>query len=294
MITSNGNKTWKRCYVCNNKKFKKIYPNIMRCTNCKLVFYQKIPSQIELEKIYSKYNREEYITEQSKKNISRELSEILSNNTITNVLDIACGECYSLEILRSINPNLNLYATEHESARENVIKKGFKFIEGEFFPVTDLNIDLIIFTEAIEHINDVNTFLKHIRGLLSPNGLVYITTPNFSSLERLLMNENWGMIKPPEHLSYFSKKSLDYAMKKNGFTCKYIRSENISIFRIVEFLNKSKKNNVTQENLPQKFSDKAQSIIHSSSFLILLKKTINFFLNIFSLGSSIKALYKKT
>ena len=107
------------------------------------------------------------------------------------------------------------------------------------------------------------------------------------------MNENWGMIKPPEHLSYFSKKSLDYAMKKNGFTCKYIRSENISIYRIVEFLNKSKKSNVTQENLPQKFSDKAQSIIHSSSFLILLK-TINFFLNIFSLGSSIKALYKKT
>ncbi len=294
MIVSSENKIWDKCYLCNSSLIKAFYKNkeIVKCGNCSFVFFQPIPSQDALDQVYSKYEREEYITQNSVTKIKKELEKILSTYNVKSILDIACGECYFLDILKTIDPTIELYATEHISAKENVKKKGYEFIEGEFFPITDKKFDLIIFTEAIEHINDVNNFLANAYDLLNPKGLIYITTPNFSCLERLLMGKNWGMVVPPEHLSYFTPKTLKFVMKKNKFIKIFSKTENISIFRIIQYLNKlSKKNN--SRISPQKISDNLQSASTSNIFLRFIKKTINIFLDFLNLGSSLKALYQK-
>ena len=139
--------------------------------------------------------------------------------------------------MKDIDPNLELLATEHESAKERVISKGYTFVDGEFFPILDNKVDLIIFTEAIEHINDVNNFLEHAYNLLNTGGIIYITTPNFSSIERIMMRSNWGMIKPPEHLSYFTPKTLNKVLGEGGFRKLSLKTENISIFRVIEYFN---------------------------------------------------------
>ncbi len=132
---------------------------MLNAINVNFVFFSQVPSDADLNKVYSKYTRKEYITEQSKLKIRSEFSYILKNHTIDNVLDIACGECYMLEILRDLQPSLSLYGTEHESARNNLRKRILIFLEGDFIQ-TNEKFDLIIFTEAIEHINDINDFLK--------------------------------------------------------------------------------------------------------------------------------------
>ena len=91
------------------------------------------------------------------------------------------------------------------------------FIDGEFFPITDKRFDLIIFTEAIEHINDQNAFLKHAINLLNPGGLIYMTTPNVNSLEKRILRSGWGMFVYPEHLSYYTPKTLSFLHTKHGF-----------------------------------------------------------------------------
>jgi 2-polyprenyl-3-methyl-5-hydroxy-6-metoxy-1,4-benzoquinol methylase len=298
MITSNEKLEWNKCYLCNSMHLKPLYldKNIYKCKDCNFVFYKNIPSSDDLNMIYSNYSREEYITEISRKKISRELNSLLRTHKIENVLDIASGECYFLDILHDINPELNLFATEHETAKNRVISKGHTFIEGEFFPKTDIKFDLIIFTEAIEHINDVEKFLNNAYELLNQGGLIYITTPNFNSLERLIMGKKWGMVIPPEHLSYFTTSTLHKIMTKSKFLKVFSKTENISIYRVIEFINNYLhffKNKKSSNNSPQEISDRLQKASSDSALLKLFKNIVNFVLKSFNLGSSLKALYQK-
>ena len=290
------------CYLCNSSKISKFYKNksISKCSNCKFVFYDKLPSENELNNVYSHYSRDSYITSASHNKLVQILSGIIKSNSIKSVLDIACGECYHLDALKEIDPSIELCATEHESARENVISKGYKFIAGEFYPDTDLKFDLIIFTEAIEHINDPLEFLASAHALLNPNGLIYMTTPCFTSLERILMGEQWGMIDPPEHLSYFGKSSMHYGLERSGFSKVYSRSLNISLFRIIEYftlkstqVSDSNGKEEKKANNAQIVSDKAQNLISSNVIFRILKSSVNILLNLSGFGSSLQVLYQK-
>ena len=220
MITSAKNEIWNQCYLCGSYNKKPLYKEkkISKCKDCKFVFYEIIPSISDLNKVYSNYTRDKCITALSKQKIKVQLSEILGAYNISDILDIACGDCYILDTLKEINPKLNLYATEHKTAKQNVLNKGYKFLGGEFSPKTNIKFDLIIMTEVIEHVNDVNALLENIYKMLKPNGLVYISTPNFSCIERLIMGSKWGMIVPPEHLSYFTSQTLNKVLVNKNFT----------------------------------------------------------------------------
>ncbi|MDC0332282.1 class I SAM-dependent methyltransferase [Gammaproteobacteria bacterium] len=290
------------CYICGSSRTANLYlkKSIVECQDCKFAYYKFLPSKECLDQIYANYSRDSYITTSSHQKILKNMNEILIKGDFQSVLDIACGECYHLDALKELNPNLDLYASEHISAKNNVISKGYKFLNGEFYPETDLKFDLIIFTEAIEHINDPLDFLLHAYNLLKEGGMIYMTTPCFSSLERRIMNENWGMIIPPEHVSYFSKSSLDTAMQLTGFKKVYSRSLNISIFRVIQYINSQKTSQTSKEmnanvnNInAQEYSDKAQAMVTSNRIFNLLKEIINVILNWMGLGSSLQALYRK-
>ena len=111
------------------------------------------------------------------------------------------------------------------------------------------------------------------------------------------MRSNWGMIKPPEHLSY-TPKTLNKVLGEGGFRKLSLKTENISIFRVIEYFNThilTKKNNKIKLKLsPQEASDKMQNLANNNSLLNYSKKITNFFLNLFNLGSSIKAVYQKS
>jgi 2-polyprenyl-3-methyl-5-hydroxy-6-metoxy-1,4-benzoquinol methylase len=299
---NNDRKSFDHCYICGSSNTSTLYPNksIIECQNCKFAYYEHLPSKQDLDNIYANYSRDSYITDSSHQKILQTMNEILTKRDFQSVLDIACGECYHLDALKELNPNLELYASEHISAKSNVISKGYKFLDGEFYPQTELKFDLIIFTEAIEHINDPLDFLLHANNLLKEGGMIYMTTPCFASLERRIMKENWGMIDPPEHLSYFTKSSLDTAMRLTGYQKVYSRSLNISILRLIQFINSRKttqalkdtNGNVSNINA-QEYSDKAQAMVTNNRILNLLKKIINLILNWMSLGSSLQVLYVK-
>ena len=120
MITSNEYKSWEKCYLCGSNSLKVFYNSkkIFKCKKCSFVFYKPIPSDQELSEIYSKYTREECITEISKENIRKEFSNIFEINEVNKVLDIACGECGMLEMIRELKPSIELFGSEHESARK--------------------------------------------------------------------------------------------------------------------------------------------------------------------------------
>ena len=60
--------------------------------------------------------------------------------------------------------------------------------------------------------------LKAISKTLTPNGFLFLTTPNLKSWDAKLLSKYWyGYKKIPEHVIFFSPESIKYALENNGF-----------------------------------------------------------------------------
>jgi len=76
------------------------------------------------------------------------------------------------------------------------------------------NFDVILLTEVIEHLSNPEAFIKQLSNILSPNGVILVTTPN----KEFISNKasEWASDLPPVHLWWFTKKSFQtIAMKTN-------------------------------------------------------------------------------
>ena len=95
-------------------------------------------------------------------------------------------------------------------------KKGIYMKKGVLNP-KDYNsqeFDVITSFEVIEHINNPREELQNFYKILRKGGMVYCTTPNFNSLLRYRLKEKYNVICYPEHLSYYTPKTLKYVLKR--------------------------------------------------------------------------------
>jgi SAM-dependent methyltransferase len=70
--------------------------------------------------------------------------------------------------------------------------------------VESSKFDLIIATELIEHVTDPVGFIMDCKSLLSNQGSILLTTPNYYFENRI-----WDTESPPVHRFWFSKKSFE-------------------------------------------------------------------------------------
>lgn len=99
---------------------------------------------------------------------------------------------------------------------------------GDFFECVDLmqlvkreknSYELIIFTEVIEHIENVGEFMGAVDELLKPHGSAILTTPNRSPYPEDVL---WETEPPPVHLYWFSENTISYLAKKLGHRADFI------------------------------------------------------------------------
>ncbi len=208
------------------------------------------------------------------------------------MLEVGCGDGYFLAAFCEMG--CKTYGTEFN--RESAIAaeaKGAIILEGGLMPRLPENIsgfDVIIFTEVIEHINNPKVVLNHFYSLLNPGGLIFITTPNFDSLERFVLGPSWGMVMYPEHISYYNPATLDDLVTSQGMKKFKTFTDNISLFRIIQFVNRFRKVGPINAEV---ISAQAQALVSGNKMVHLIKSCINSVLRLTGLGSSIVAIYQK-
>ena len=80
------------------------------------------------------------------------------------------------------------------------------------------SFDMVIAINVIEHIYSPVSFLLNIRKRLNSRGHILLATPNAGGLWFNLLRSRWPSLKIPEHVAFYSEKTLRKLLQTAGFT----------------------------------------------------------------------------
>lgn len=280
------------------------YPiRVIRCINCKtlnlwgkssnflaeLYDYYKDGQTTSIEQLFDP------LTQKSYKQVLSNLRDKVKGNRI---LDVGCGRgdfVYAARGTGWIIEGIELSEAAVKSAQAHSLP--VKLLDFFSDQLNQNQYDVITFFEVIEHLPDVTSFLRRAEQLLTPGGIIYLTTPNHDSLDRRILKDDWPVYHR-EHLSYFTPNSLRNAVlsytnlnifsliTKNisPLTLKLI-SKKITPGFIRDTLRTPVYNGPIEENL--------RTSIDKSVRLQYAKRAINFILNLADAGNTIECLLQK-
>ncbi len=285
------------CIICSDTNLKRLqhFSNafLVKCKNCGFVFCEKIPDVYELQNHYNNYPEMENISLITIKRYEELLDSFEPFRKTNNLLDIGCGDGYLLDVAR--RKGWNVYGTEYSEklALKNA-SKGIKVMQGKFNDKWfDTNFfDVITYIEVIEHINapkqEVPLFIETLRS----GGVFYLTTPNFNSIARRVLGNNWNIVEYPEHLCYYTPGTVKKLFKQ--FPKLYfgkLITTGFSISRLTERTRVRRQETKEFNSYPR--DEKIRNFTEYNRALGLVKCLVNSILTMVGSGDTIKATLVK-
>jgi len=221
----------KGCPLCGSPQIKKKYSDdrfpIWQCS-CGAVFLCPFPSQDELDVIYGKTYYENGGAEEGKEDQWRQMKHLTFKARMKEihpfvrkgkVLDVGCATGSFLEVADA--EGWEVYGLERSPYASRVARRKFgdRIYEGilEDAHYADETFDFITLSDLLEHIRDLQSFMREVFRILKSSGFLMIETPNVASLSCRLMGGRWVHYKA-EHLYYFSPDTLRELLVRHDFT----------------------------------------------------------------------------
>ena len=286
----------KQCINCASIEifpYKNYYnKGIVKCKNCGLLFMEKNPSIEELNTVYSvySYGKEADVSPVTEKNYNKLLNEFDKYRKTNKILDIGCGRGWFL--VEAMRRGWDVSGTEYGDTVVNLcLKEGINMVKGKLNSndFEEKAFDVITSFEVLEHIINHNEELINIHKLLRKGGLFYCTTPNFNALLRYKYKENYSIISYPEHLTYFTSKTLSKIVTQNKFSKEKIITTGISF----NHKNTNQKQQIQNENSSFIIDEQVRRKIEQNKLLKITKYIVNKVFIITNTGFTLKGYFIK-
>jgi len=85
--------------------------------------------------------------------------------------------------------------------------------------------DVVTALEVIEHDENPLRMMKTIYKMLHAGGILALTTPNFNTVYRILMGNNWIGFRHTEHLWFFTPQTIRQVLQQAGFSDIQVRKD---------------------------------------------------------------------
>jgi SAM-dependent methyltransferase len=225
------------CRACHSHRLKSLHAyqraHLVRCGDCGLVFAGQHPTDAELARNYAGYSRADYDSPITRARYRELLDGFERYRQRNRILDMGCGIGFFLE--EAQRRGWDAHGSELEPRAVEINRaKGLTCVQAPVGVETfdPDSFDVITAFEVVEHLCDPRAEAAVIAHALRPGGLLYCTTPNFSSLSRRLLRSHWSVIDYPEHLSYFTPSTLCSWLGRFGFVPVKVTTTGFSLARL--------------------------------------------------------------
>jgi 2-polyprenyl-3-methyl-5-hydroxy-6-metoxy-1,4-benzoquinol methylase len=121
--------------------------------------------------------------------------------------------CATGEFVRFIS---DMYQADGEDVSVDAIsiaKKKYVKLRDNFWCITEQRkyekgYDAVCLWDVIEHIPNPYESLSELKAVMKKGGYVFISTPNIGAVFARVLKSKWPFMTPPEHLCFFSQKSI--------------------------------------------------------------------------------------
>lgn len=134
-------------------------------------------------------------------------------NKINCLLDIGCNDLFLLKKYSASCECIGIDPIQNDKKKNKLTIIG-KTFEDAF--VNNDKIDQVFCRHTLEHIDDINFFFKKLYKITTNNCKYFF---EFPSIEYIYLNRRYDQIFH-QHLQYFSLKSINKLLNKNGFEIK--------------------------------------------------------------------------
>ena len=221
------------CFSCGSHASRRLFHKfgyaIVQCDACEIVYCDHSPSQKELSEYYSEgyfkgctdqrgyydYEADEPLLKASFLPKLRLVNRLAPR--IGTLLDIGCAAGYFLEL--ASDQGWAAYGLEVSAFAANMARRrGLRVVNGTSPAVFQAGqFDAITMWDVVEHLPDPVVFLKETNRLLRAGGLLSLCTGRIDSTLAKLCGRHSRIFNPPQHLTFFSRRSIERVLNLAGF-----------------------------------------------------------------------------
>jgi len=244
----------KNCTCCSSEKLYCCYTLdsqfLLNCQNCGLYFFADSPSDKDLSDYYkTTYSQihQKQLHDLLKENYDSGFFKTLLNNLKNyhgqiqkenpKILDYGCGHGFFLKTAKE--NGFEAYGVEYddEVAKFNENELKIKMLSnGELENTSDNTFDIIRINHSLEHLPHPEIILEILHKKLKPNGIIVISSPNFS---KKIVKSNPTKLYDlvfPEHLYYFTIQSITKLLSRLGFSVETNITQFANIHQVLRIL----------------------------------------------------------
>ncbi len=221
---------------------------VVECENCSMVYLQNPADYEALEEEFAwekTYVEEDAMRQRRKSWIKRAARQIriLSYNLrrdandhylailgAGNILDVGCGNVVRWRA-PFIPHGIEISMALQKSADEQMRALGGECLHGAgaeaIWDFPEDKFDSIMMHSYLEHEVQVGKILEGAMRCLKPGGKAFIRVPNYNSLNRHISGPKWPGFRYPDHVNYFTTKTLKAAAANAGFDFKLVNRHKI-------------------------------------------------------------------
>lgn len=199
------------------------------CSDCTLRFTQDVPDE---NSIGDYYQSADYISHtNTDKGLVNKTYQRVRKRTLNQKANLIIGETKQRGSILDVGAGIGAFLSvmkerqwevkgiEPDAGARSKAKELFGLDLSDtngFSTLQDQQFDAITLWHVLEHVHDLHPYMEKLKGLLKPEGKLFIAVPNYQSLDASIYKSYWAAYDVPRHLYHFSPKSIEVLLQKHG------------------------------------------------------------------------------